>query len=154
MAFSWPCIALKRLWQCLVGFNKVVMVWSCTQSSMTVIRQPALTCRVVWEPLTASLAHNWSHCFVQHLEKTLETSKSNSRYLYDCLLVAIALLCFSCKSYAITVRHIEYFKMVFLKYSNVPTWSIFAGLVTTSTYHRFCHVYCNKPPYSQKVSDV
>jgi len=25
---------------------------------------------------------------------------------------------------------IEYLKMVFLKYLNVPTWSIFAGLVT------------------------
>jgi len=25
---------------------------------------------------------------------------------------------------------IEYFKLVFLKYLNVPTWSIFAGLVT------------------------
>jgi len=56
-----------------------------------------------------------------------------SRYLYDWLLVAIALLCFLYKSYAVNVRHIEYFKLVFLKYINVSTWSVFAGLVIAST---------------------
>jgi len=30
-------------------------------------------------------------------------------------------------------RHIEYFKFLFFKYINVPTWLIFADLVTTST---------------------
>jgi len=29
---------------------------------------------------------------------------------------------------------IEYFKLVFLKYLNVPTWSIFTGLVTYGSY--------------------
>jgi len=117
----------------LAGFNKVALVWGCSQSFMTVIRRPAMLCSVVLWPLMASLAHNWSHCvwkliwahhlsplphptpthppfymrhswyFVPRLKKTPANSKS--RHLYNYLLVAIALLCFLCKSYTATVRH-------------------------------------------------
>jgi len=52
----------------------------------------------------------------------------NSRYLYDYLLVAIALLCFSCKSYVATVRHrivmLQWIFQLVLKYLNVATWLI------------------------------
>jgi len=36
---------------------------------------------------------------------------------------------------------IEYFKLVFLKYINVPTWLIFAGLVT---FHKFAKFFSSK----------
>jgi len=142
-------IALQSLWQCLASYNKAAIVWSCTQSSMTVIRQPALSCSVVWGDHWQLLWHTTGSIVLCHIWKRLwKTSKFNSRYLYDCLLVAIALLCFSCKSYVVNIRHIEYFKLVFLKYINVPTWSIFAGLVTTSTITFvlciLCHLFCHK----------
>ena len=52
--FSWSCKTLKRLWQSLVDFNKVALVWNCFQSSMTVTRKPALPCSVVWGPCDGS----------------------------------------------------------------------------------------------------
>jgi len=70
-------------------------------------------------PLCAALVI-FCATFEKDSEKPLPVNPT-SRYLYDCLLVAIALLYFSCKSYVVTVRHrklcgIEYFKSVFLKY--------------------------------------
>jgi len=49
-------LTLIRLWQCLAGFNKVGLMWSCSQSSVTIIGRPTLPCSVVWRPLTATLA--------------------------------------------------------------------------------------------------
>jgi len=108
MAFSWPCRALKTLWQFLVGFNKVALLWGCSHSSMTVIRRPALPCSVVLWPLMALLALSWFHCvwrvtlahrplhpptqpspymrhlwyFVPHLKKTLKNQQIQKAGIY------------------------------------------------------------------------
>jgi len=74
--------------------------------------------------------------FVPCLKKTLKTQQIQiaGNYIYDYLLVAITLLCFIKLTRLLSgtgeLCGIEYFKLVFLKYLNIPTWSIFAGLVT------------------------
>jgi len=105
----------------------MALVWNCSQSSMTVIGRPVLACSVVWRPLTAPLAQQLVPLslkgdlspphppttlyvalviFCATFEKDSEKpANPNSRYLYYYLLVAITLLCFSCKSCAATVRH-------------------------------------------------
>jgi len=54
------------------------------------------------------------------------------RDLYDCLLVAIAMLYYLCKFYAGTGKLCgsENFILVFLKYIDTHTWLIFPNLVT------------------------
>jgi len=99
---------------------------------MIVIRWPALPCSVVWRQLTAPLAqqlvllclignltqpsippHPPTHPLICGTHDIFATSEKdsekpenpNSKCLYYYLLVAIALLCFSCKSYTAAVRH-------------------------------------------------
>jgi len=133
--FLWPCRVLIRLWQCLAGFNKVTLVWNCSQSSMTVVGWPALSCSVVRDHWRLFWHSNWSHCvwrvtlayrpphppthppthllicsthdILCHVWKRLKNQQIQiaGTYTYDYLLVAIVLLCFSFKSYAGTVRH-------------------------------------------------
>jgi len=84
-------------------------------------------------------------------EKDCEKPENpKSRYLYDCLLVAIALLYFSGNltwllSGTGKLYDIEYFKLVILKYFNVPTWLIFTGLVTydIAMYSSYYHIAGN-----------
>jgi len=61
-------------------------------------------CIYICTHICTCTSDNYVFCVTS--EKDSEKSANpTSRYLYDCLLVAIALLCFLCKSYAVTVRH-------------------------------------------------
>jgi len=98
---------------------------------VTVIRWPALP--LVWFGDHRQLLWHTTGSIVCATSGKDSEKSANLIAATYCLLVAITLLCFSCKSYVVNVKHIEYFKLVFLKYINVPAWSIFTGPVTTST---------------------
>jgi len=115
---------------------------------MTVTRWPALPCSVVlrpWDsfsvtklvplclkgnpsqpptPSTQALFHPPTPLYVTLVifcamsENSLKTSNPTGRYLYNCLLVAITLLCFSYKSYMVIVQH----RKVMYVALNISNW--------------------------------
>jgi len=71
---------------------------------------------------------------VLHLKKTLKNQQIQIAGSYN--TIWLLLCCTSCINLIRLLSGtgelcgIEYFKLVFLKYLNMPTWSIFVGLVT------------------------
>ena len=111
-------VELWKHWQSLVGFNKVVLLWGWSQSSCSYQKACYALCGFVaidssfgiqLVPLLTLALHPYhlpptcplicsTHDILCHVwKKTEKPANPNSRYLHDYLLVAMALLCFSCK---------------------------------------------------------
>jgi len=99
------------------------------QSSITLIERPALSCSMIWRPLTALSAQHWTHC-VWRVTWAHHPPPLPHPYSHPPTTLYAALLIFCAMSGTGKLCGIEYFKLVILKYFNVPTWSIFTGLVT------------------------